>query len=71
LAARPRLLLLDEPTSALDESLQQEVVALLTEARQQGATIIGIMHDLALLHRIADEVMTMAHGRVTSIAAAR
>jgi len=64
LAARPRLLLLDEPTSALDDALQGEVVRLLAEARERGTTMVGVMHDGALLRRLADELLTMAGGRV-------
>lgn len=64
LASQPRLLLLDEPTSALDESLQGEVVQLLREARARGTTMIGVMHDLELLRQLADDLITMAKGRV-------
>jgi len=64
LASLPRLMLLDEPTSALDSSLQREVVRLLAEARDRGTTMVGVMHDTALLHQLADEVLTMEHGRI-------
>ena len=64
LASLPRLMLLDEPTSALDASLQREVVRLLAEARDRGTTMVGVMHDTALLHQLADEVLTMEHGRI-------
>jgi alpha-D-ribose 1-methylphosphonate 5-triphosphate synthase subunit PhnL len=64
LASQPRLLLLDEPTSALDASLQREVVRLLSEARHRGTTMVGVMHDTALLHQLADEVLTMDRGRM-------
>ncbi len=64
LASLPRLMLLDEPTSALDASLQREVVSLLAEARDRGTTMVGVMHDTALLHQLADEVLTMQHGRI-------
>jgi len=64
LVAMPRLLLLDEPTSALDESLQERVVELLAEAGGRGATMIGVMHDTALLAQLADVVITMEGGRM-------
>jgi alpha-D-ribose 1-methylphosphonate 5-triphosphate synthase subunit PhnL len=64
LVAEPRLLLLDEPTSALDESLQARVVELLAEAGGRGTTMIGVMHDTALLTELADTVITMEHGRI-------
>jgi alpha-D-ribose 1-methylphosphonate 5-triphosphate synthase subunit PhnL len=64
LVAMPRLLLLDEPTSALDESLQERVVELLAEAGGRGATMIGVMHDTALLGHLADVIITMENGRM-------
>jgi alpha-D-ribose 1-methylphosphonate 5-triphosphate synthase subunit PhnL len=67
LASDSRLLLLDEPTSALDAGLQDEVVRLLAERRDRGTTMIGIMHDSALLGRLADVLVHMASGRVTAI----
>lgn len=64
LVAEPRLMLLDEPTSALDESLQERVVELLAEAGGRGTTMIGVMHDTALLAQLADMVITMEHGKI-------
>jgi alpha-D-ribose 1-methylphosphonate 5-triphosphate synthase subunit PhnL len=64
LVAEPRLMLLDEPTSALDESLQARVVELLAEAGARGTTMIGVMHDTALLAHLADMVIMMEHGRI-------
>ena len=64
LVAEPRLLLLDEPTSALDESLQERVVELLAESGGRGTTMIGVMHDTALLAQLADVVITMEHGKI-------
>jgi alpha-D-ribose 1-methylphosphonate 5-triphosphate synthase subunit PhnL len=64
IALRPRLLLLDEPTSALDPSLQDVVVELLGEERRRGSTMIGVMHDRALLHRLADQLLTLDRGRL-------
>ena len=67
----PRLLLLDEPTSALDESLQERVVELLAEAGGRGASMIGVMHDTALLAQLADVVITMENGRMVDRQPAR
>jgi alpha-D-ribose 1-methylphosphonate 5-triphosphate synthase subunit PhnL len=64
LISEPRLLLLDEPTSALDESLQARVVELLAEAGVRGTTMIGVMHDTALIAELADTIITMEAGRI-------
>lgn len=65
LASDSRLLLLDEPTSALDASLQDDVSQLLAERRDRGTTMIGIVHDAALLAQLSDVLVHMAFGRVT------
>ena len=39
LVHRPELLLLDEPTSGLDPLMQQEVLRMIAEAREGGATV--------------------------------
>src|SRR5262249_17743080 len=66
LAAEPRLLLLDEPTSALDDQLQAEVTRLLVEANRRGTSMIGVMHDTALLAGLSDCLITMHEGRIVS-----
>jgi alpha-D-ribose 1-methylphosphonate 5-triphosphate synthase subunit PhnL len=67
LAAEPRLLLLDEPTSSLNPALQEEVVTLLGEARARGTTLVGVMHDTALLRRLADVLLTLDGGRLVAV----
>jgi alpha-D-ribose 1-methylphosphonate 5-triphosphate synthase subunit PhnL len=67
LASDSKLLLLDEPTSALDASLQAEVVSLLAERRDRGTTMIGIMHDAALLRQLSDTLVHMDTGRMVGI----
>jgi microcin C transport system ATP-binding protein len=66
---RPRLLLLDEPTSALDVSVQQQVLALLTELQQRhGLSYLFITHDLAVIRAMAHRVLVMKDGRVVESA---
>ena len=61
------MLLLDEPTSALDASLQDVVVRLLAQRRDAGTTMVGIMHDAALLRQLSDVLLHMEHGRLVRI----
>ena len=64
LACRPRLLVADEPTTALDVTTQAEILALLDRLRREtGTAIVFITHDMAVVARIADRVVVMAHGR--------
>lgn len=47
------LLLLDEPTASLDAQNRDVVAALIVEARERGAAIVGIFHDEDTRHTVA------------------
>ncbi len=47
------VLLVDEPTASLDPDNAAIVVGLLNEARQNGASIVGIFHDAAVRNQVA------------------
>jgi alpha-D-ribose 1-methylphosphonate 5-triphosphate synthase subunit PhnL len=53
------ILLLDEPTASLDEANRDTVVALIAEARERGAALIGIFHDRALRTALAGRTLTL------------
>jgi alpha-D-ribose 1-methylphosphonate 5-triphosphate synthase subunit PhnL len=50
----PRLLLLDEPTASLDADSVERVMALIERVCADGAGVLGIFHDPALIERVAD-----------------
>lgn len=61
----PRLILADEPTTALDATVQREVMDLFVSvARERGAAILLITHDLGVVADYARELFVMADGRV-------
>ena len=65
IANNPALLIADEPTTALDVTVQQEILALLKELRDQhGMGVLLISHDLNLVRRHADRVCVMYQGKV-------
>lgn len=64
LALDPRILIADEPTTALDVTVQAQVLGLLEETKVRGKALILISHDLAVVSRIADEVLVMHEGEV-------
>jgi len=64
-ALKPRLLIADEPTTALDVTTQAQILTLLRDlAREEGAGLILITHDLAVVAEMADRVAIMREGEV-------
>ena len=62
---QPRVLLLDEPTSALDLRHQLEVFRLARDyARENGAVVVMVLHDLQAAARVSDRIVVLANGRV-------
>jgi peptide/nickel transport system ATP-binding protein len=64
IALRPRLLIADEPTTALDTTVQAGILELIERLRDQGTAILLISHDLAVVSRLASQVLVMKDGRV-------
>lgn len=63
--SRPRALLLDEPTSALDLRHQLVVMeAARSYARETGAVVVAVVHDLQLAARFASRLVLVADGRI-------
>jgi alpha-D-ribose 1-methylphosphonate 5-triphosphate synthase subunit PhnL len=54
------ILLLDEPTASLDAANRDAVVALIREALDRGAAILGIFHDPALHDAVAVSIHDLA-----------
>jgi oligopeptide/dipeptide ABC transporter ATP-binding protein len=72
LAMKPKLLIADEPTTALDVTIQQQILALVHELRQElGMTTIWVTHDLGVVARLVDRVVVMYAGHVVEDAPVR
>jgi peptide/nickel transport system ATP-binding protein len=64
-ALEPRLILADEPTTALDATARGGVIALLAGlARDGGAGLVFVTHDLAAVAGIADRILFMHRGEI-------
>lgn len=64
-ACSPRLLVADEPTTALDVTVQRQILQLMhAKARDTGAAILFISHDLALISQFCDRTYVMYAGGV-------
>ncbi|ERK13816.1 Oligopeptide transport ATP-binding protein OppD [Pantoea sp. AS-PWVM4] len=69
LAGNPRLLLADEPTTALDVTIQEQILKLLFNLRDQlDMGIIFVTHDLGVVAQLCDRVAVMYAGRIVETA---
>ncbi|AQT78234.1 iron-dicitrate transporter ATP-binding subunit [Mycolicibacterium litorale] len=67
LAQQTPLVLLDEPTTYLDITHQVELLDLFTMLnREQGRTVVAVLHDLNHACRYADQIIAMKDGRVVA-----
>jgi len=61
LILNPKILILDEPTSALDISTQEKIIKLLVEIqRQEEISYILISHDLEIVEKLSDRILTLS-----------
>ena len=66
-AKNPKILLCDEPTGALDYNTGKQILQILQDmSRKRGATVVIVTHNSAIAP-IADRVIRMHDGRVTSV----
>lgn len=59
----PELLILDEPMSGLDPIGRADILALITELKSQGRTILFCSHILEDVDRLVDRVLVLHQGR--------
>jgi ABC-2 type transport system ATP-binding protein len=68
LMAKPDLLMFDEPTFGLDPLMQQEVLRMIAEAQDRGATVFFSSHILSEVQEIAERVAIIRKGVVAEVA---
>ncbi len=61
---KPKVLLLDEVTSALDPILIAEVLALISELKAEGMTMMIATHEMGFAKRVADHVLFLHRGQI-------
>jgi ABC-type multidrug transport system ATPase subunit len=66
LLSEPELLLLDEPFSNMDRASAERMLALLAKQRGAGRTIVLTTHQRELAESMADVVLMMQAGALTT-----
>jgi ABC-2 type transport system ATP-binding protein len=65
--SKPELLILDEPSNGLDPLMQQELQAIIREARDDGRTVFLSSHSLSEVERVADRVAILREGHLVVV----
>jgi iron complex transport system ATP-binding protein len=65
MAQEPELVLLDEPTTFLDLRYQMQFMELVAKwQREQGLTVIAVMHDLNLASLFCNQLLLLSQGEI-------
>ena len=61
----PKLLIADDPTTALDETIQAQILSLISErCEKEKMSLLIITHDLGVVREMADRVYVMYCGKI-------
>jgi iron complex transport system ATP-binding protein len=67
LTQNPEVILLDEPTNHLDLKNQIELLHYLKSwVKEHGKTLVGVFHDLNLVHHFGDAALLLSAGRLAA-----
>ncbi|MGZ7441839.1 ABC transporter ATP-binding protein [Paenibacillus sp. TH7-28] len=67
MAQQPELVLLDEPTTYLDLRYQMQFMELVSGwQREEGLTVVAVMHDLNLAALFCDRLLVLSEGRIVA-----
>jgi len=67
IAMNPKIMLFDEVTSALDPELVNEVLQVIKQLAQEGATMILVTHEMRFANEVSDKVVFMEDGKIQAI----
>ena len=62
--SRPPILVPDEPTGNLDSALSWEIMQLFRDFQRVGVTVVIASHDIGLIERLGQRVITLERGRL-------
>ena len=67
IAMNPKVMLFDEVTSALDPELVGEVLNVIKQLANEGATMLLVTHEMRFAYEVSDKVVFMDAGRVAAL----
>ena len=68
LMCEPQVIIADEPTTALDVTIQDQIMKLLNQLKQElGMSIILVTHDLGVIAQMCDRVAVMYAGQIVEM----
>ncbi|UQZ91066.1 peptide ABC transporter ATP-binding protein [Deltaproteobacteria bacterium Smac51] len=71
LAMNPKVMLFDEPTSALDPEMIGEVLAVMKDLSNEGATMVVVTHEIGFAKEAGDTLIFMDEGEIVERGPAR
>ncbi len=66
LAQETDIILFDEPTTYLDLAYQLEVLEIIKSLKNEGKTVIVVLHDLVEAFSLSDKIVLMDNGKIRS-----
>lgn len=66
----PDVILYDEPTTGLDPFNSNQILKIMVQLKQQGATSILVTHDIASIFEVADRIAFLKDGRIYALGTA-
>jgi len=67
LAMRPETIVLDEPTAGLDPKGRKDILQLIAQLHQGGATVVMVSHSMEDIARLATRIGVMQHGKLAML----
>jgi ABC-type polar amino acid transport system ATPase subunit len=64
LTMEPKVMMFDEPTSALDPELIGEVLDVMLQLAQEGATMLVVTHEMGFAREVADRIIYIDEGQI-------
>ncbi|QVJ00688.1 metal ABC transporter ATP-binding protein [Nocardiopsis eucommiae] len=64
LAGRPDTFVMDEPMAGVDAENQRALARAITHLRDQGSTVVLVLHELGPLEEVIERAVVLEHGRI-------